>query len=93
MEELLKIVYRNFLNEETTETTPAIRNINEQWSMVDETFKKLEDVLNKNLCTEIYDKITLCIAEIQEATFIVGFAQCAKIMSNGKIDFLNNGEV
>ena len=88
MEELLKLVYRNFLNEETTETDPSIISINEQWSKVAEAFGKLEAVLNENLCEEVYDKITECLSDVQEIAFVAGFAQCAKFMSNGKIDFL-----
>lgn len=89
MEELLKIVYRNFLNEETQETEPLINNINKQWSLADEVFDKFEDILSEKLHQELYDKITDCLGEVQEAAFIAGFAQCAKIMSNGKIDFLS----
>lgn len=90
MEELLKIMYRNFINEENTSTSKELRIIREQMKDIDNATEKLESILNKDLFSEIYDLIYDGISDLIESSFVAGFAQCAKMMSNGKIDFFSN---
>lgn len=90
MEELLKIAYRNFMNCYDENNSKEIRIINSTWNGVDEAIDILQKELNEKLFDEVYDKITDSVSEIQEANFIAGFAYCAKLITNGKIDLLPN---
>lgn len=86
MEEMLKILYRSFLETES-ESSESLRIIYESQKQVDEALNELEDVVSSKLFNELYDKITDGMSDAKEAAFMAGFAQCAKFMSNGKIDF------
>ena len=86
MEEMLKILYRSFLETES-ESSGSLRIIYESQKQVDEALNELEDVVSSKLFNELYDKITDGMSDAKEAAFMAGFAQCAKFMSNGKIDF------
>ena len=86
MEEMLKILYRSFLETES-ESSESLRIIYESQKQVDEALNELEDVVSSKLFDELYDKITDGMSDAKEAAFMAGFAQCAKFMSNGKIDF------
>ena len=86
MEEMLKILYRSFLETES-ESSESLRIIYESQKQVDEALNELEDVVSSKLFDELYDKITDGMSDAREAAFMAGFAQCAKFMSNGKIDF------
>ena len=90
MEQLLKIMYRNFINEEDESTSKELRIIREQMKDIDKATDKLETILNKDLFSEIYDLIYDGVSDLTEASFMAGFSQCAKMMSNGKINFLPN---
>ena len=87
MEEMLKIVYWSFLNNETAETSECVRIINKNWQTTEAALSDLKDILSEKIFDEIYDKIRTGASDIQEAAFMAGFAQCAKFMSNGKIEF------
>lgn len=87
MEEMLKIVYRSFLNSETAETSECVRIINKNWETTEDAINVLRDVVSDKIFDDLYDKITSGASDIQEAAFMAGFAQCAKFMSNGKIEF------
>ena len=86
MEEMLKILYRSFLETES-ESSGSLRIIYESQKQVDEALNELEDVVSSKLFNELYDKITDGMSDAKEAAFMAGFAQCAKFMSHGKIDF------
>lgn len=86
MEEMLKILYRSFLETES-ESSGSLRIIYESQKQVDEALNELEDVVSSKLFNELYDKITDGMSDAKEAAFMAGFAQCAKFMSNGKIEF------
>lgn len=90
MEELLKMAYVNFLNNNDEETSKSVRLINESWKGIDEELSRLQDILSSKLFDEAYDKITESISDIQEANFIAGFAYCAKFLTNGKTDLFPN---
>ena len=86
MEEMLKIVYWSFLNNETADTSECVRIINKNWQTTEEALSDLKDILSEKIFDEIYDKIRTGASDIQEAAFIAGFSCCAKFMSNGKVD-------
>lgn len=86
MEEMLKIVYRSFINEEYATTSECIRIINKNWKLTEDAINTLRDIVSDKIFDELYDKITSGASDIQEAAFIAGFSCCAKFMSNGKVD-------
>lgn len=90
MEELLKIIYRNFLCEEDEKSSRELRNIRENTKDIETAMGKLEKLLNWDLYSDISELVYDGLSELQEAAFMAGFSQCAKIMSNGKIDFMPN---
>lgn len=90
MEELLKIAYRNFLNNEEVETSKSAQIMNEHWKGIEDALGRLEDILSEKLFVEIYNLIADGAADVQEAAFIAGFAYCAKFLTNGKTDLLPN---
>lgn len=87
MEEILKVIYCNFLTTEE-ESSAAMKIIGEKETEIDEALNELEEVLSGKLFDKFFDKITEGVSDIKEAAFIAGFAQCAKFMTNGKVDFL-----
>lgn len=89
MEELLKIAYREFLNEKDTENSESVRIINAQWKNVDKALDIIRDTLSDKLYDELYDLITMGSSDVQEAAFIAGFAYCAKFLTNGRVEFLS----
>lgn len=90
MEELLKIAYMNFLNCYDENNSKEIRIINTACKGVDEAFDILQKELNETLFDEVYDKITDSVSDIKESSFIAGFAYCANLLTNGKVDLLPN---
>lgn len=89
MEELLKIAYREFLNEKDAKNSESVRIINEQWKNIDKALDIIRDTLSDKLYDELYDLITTSSSDVQEAAFIAGFAYCAKFLTNGKVEFLS----
>lgn len=90
MEELLKIAYKNFMDDNDADTSKGIRIINKSWRAVDKEIDRLREILSDKLFDEAYDNITNDVCDIQEAAFIAGFACCAKFLTNGKTDLLPN---
>lgn len=89
MEELLKIVYRNFMDTEDAKNSERVRTINASWEKSEIGLKRLKEVLSENLYKELYDYFYDGLADVQEAAFICGFSYCAKFMTNGKVDFFS----
>ena len=87
MEELLKIVYLNFISEETTSTSKELKIVRDSEKGIDEATEKLQELLSDKIFTEIYDLIYDSLSDTIEASFVAGFSQCAKMLSNGKLDF------
>lgn len=87
MEELLRIAYHNFMDTEDTNTSESVRIINRNWKNITEALAKLEKILSTELFQEIYELISDGAGDIQEAAFIAGFSQCAKFITNGKVNF------
>lgn len=90
MEELLKIAYREFLDQCDVENSKEIRLINSTWKGINEAIDILQKELKEKVFDDVYDKITDSVADIQEANFIAGFAYCTKLLTNGKIDLMPN---
>lgn len=90
MEELLKIAYRNFLDTNDEDNSKSVRIINEASKGIDEAIDALHELLSEKLFEEVYEKIMESTCDIQEASFIAGFACCAKFLTNGKTDLLPN---
>lgn len=93
MEELLKIVYRDFLDTNDENNSKSIRMINEATLGIDKELDTLRDVLSDKLFDEAWDNITDGVSDLQEAAFISGFACCAKLITNGKIDLLPTDQI
>lgn len=87
MEELLRIAYTNFLNTEDEKTSECVRIINRHWKGIEDVFEELNKLLSYELCEKISDMILDGATEIQEAAFMAGFTQCAKFITNGKVNF------
>lgn len=52
----------------------------------DETWKKLYDILNEKVATDIECSVNKRVWEAQEKAFISGFSYACKCLSNGKIE-------
>lgn len=90
MEELLKMAYMNFINDKELIQSKSGKMIDKALIMSGEKLEKLQPILNEDLYDEIYDSVMAGIEKVQETAFIVGFAYCAKFLTNGKIDLFPN---
>ncbi len=88
MIEFLNTIYRDYLNNYTAETSETVRNINKYSFHLDDLILNSGLQISDELEEEIYDTIS----DMLEASFIAGVSQCARLMSNGKIDFFPNDE-
>ena len=52
-----------------------------------ELMDKLETILSRDLCEEIYYKLCESNQQTEERAFIEGFAYACKCLSHGKIEF------
>lgn len=89
MEELLKIAYREFLNEKDERNSESVKLINSQWKKIDKAMDIIRETLSDKLNDELYDLIVDGSGDVQEAAFIAGFSYCAKFLTNGKVEFLS----
>ncbi len=87
MEELLRIAYRKFMDDEDMSTSECLRIIDRQWKRTEEALDELKKILSDELFKKIYDLIVDGASDIQEAAFMAGFSQCAKFITNGKVNF------
>lgn len=78
MEEFAKIIYKQWFDSKEAEKL--------SWGDYDESWKKLYEVLNEHLATEIECSVNARVWKIQESSFITGFAYACKCLSNGKIE-------
>ena len=90
MLEMLRLIYRSFLNEEDEKTSGAVRYINSKMKETDNAIEILEKTVSNEQFDELYNLIVDGACEIQEAGFIAGYAYCALLMSDGQIDLLQN---
>ena len=78
MEEFAKMIYEQWANSQEGEDFT--------WGDYDEAWKKLYDILNEKLATDIECSVNKKVWEVQEKAFIAGFAYACKCLSVGKID-------
>ena len=90
MEEMLKIIYRNFINEEDESTSSELRLIRKNEKLIDEATEKIGELLNPEIADGICDKIYEGLSDIIEAAFCAGFSRSAMLLSNGKIVLMPN---
>lgn len=94
MEELLKIIYRNFIETETISTSEELRIMGDaELKLYDSLKEKLKGVLGEEMYEEVDALVTDVVADINEASFIAGFSYCAKFLTNGKTNFFPKGGV
>ena len=85
MEEFAKMIYKQWSDTDEAEEF--------SWGDYDESWRKLYEVLNEHLATEIECSVNKKVWEIQEKSFIAGFGYACKCLSNGKIEIGGaNGE-
>lgn len=80
MDEFAKMIYQQWNNSQDGEDF----NWGDEY---DETWKKLYDILNEKVATDIECSVNKRVWEVQENAFIAGFGYACKCLSNGKIEF------
>lgn len=85
MEEFAKIIYEQWCNSGEVENLAWGEEYDEAW-------KKVYDILNEHLATEIERSVNKRVWEIQERSFIAGFGYACKCLSNGKIELGGGAE-
>ena len=78
MNEFAKMIYEQWCNSQDGEEF----NCGEY----DEVWKKLYEILNEKVATDIECSVNKKVWEVQEKSFIAGFAYACKCLSNGKIE-------
>ncbi len=84
MEEFAKIIYQQWCDSVELEEL--------EWDGYGEAWEKVYDILNEKLASEIEHSVNKRVFEIQEKSFIAGFAYACKCLSNGKSE-LGGGKV
>ena len=79
MEEFAKMIYEQWFKSKEGEDF----NWGDEY---DKTWKKLYDILNAKVATDIECSVNKRVWEVQEKAFIVGFSYACKSLSNGKIE-------
>lgn len=79
MNEFAKMIYEQWVNSDEAEDFNQGREYDEAW-------KKVYNILNSKLATEIECSVNKKVLKIQEKSFIAGFAYACKCLSNGKIE-------
>lgn len=81
MEEFAKMIYEQWRNSDESE--------NLSWGQeYDDAWKKVYDILNPELASDIEGSINNRVWNIQEKAFIAGFGYACKCLSNGKIELV-----
>lgn len=80
MNEFAKMIYEQWIRTQEGEDF----NWGDEY---DETWKKLYDILNEKVATDIECSVNKRVWEVQEKSFIAGFGYACKCLSNGKIEF------
>ncbi len=88
MEEMLKIIYLDFINTEDMNTSEELRIMGDaELKLYANLEEKLNGVLDEEMYKEVDTLVTDGAGDIEEAAFIAGFAYCAKFLTHGKTDF------
>ena len=77
MEEFAKMIYEQWRNSQDGE--------NFDWGDYDEEWKRLYDILNEKVATNLECSVNKRVWEIEEKAFIAGFGYACKCLSNGKV--------
>ena len=77
MEEFAKMIYEQWRNSQDGE--------NFDWGDYDEEWKRLYDILNEKVATNLECAVNKRVWEIEEKAFIAGFGYACKCLSNGKV--------
>lgn len=77
MEEFAKMIYEQWRNSQDGEDF--------DWGDYDEEWKRLYDILNEKVATNLECSVNKRVWEIEEKSFIAGFGYACKCLSNGKI--------
>ena len=78
MNEFAKMIYEQWCNSQDGEEFNR--------GEYDEVWKKLYDILNEKVATDIECSVNKKVWEVQEKSFIAGFGYACKCLSNGKIE-------
>lgn len=79
MEEFAKMIYEQWRNSDESEKLSWGQEYDDAW-------KKVYDILNPELASDIEGSINKQVWNIQEKAFIAGFGYACKCLSNGKIE-------
>lgn len=79
MEEFAKMIYGQWRNSDESEKLSWGQEYDDAW-------KKVYDILNPELASDIEGSINKRVWNIQEKAFIAGFGYACKCLSNGKIE-------
>ena len=77
MEEFAKMIYEQWRNSQEGEYF--------DWGDYDEEWKRLYDILNEKVATNLECSVNKRVWEIEEKAFIAGFGYACKCLSNGKV--------
>lgn len=90
MEEMLKIIYFNFLDDEE-----ASEKVNVHHEKSENAILKLEPILNVDLYSEVREEALDAVSDLRECLFMLGFAYGVQMVSSGKVNLfdmvINNG--
>lgn len=84
MEEFAKMIYEQWFRSGEVEKLTWGREYDDAW-------KKVYEILNPELASDIECSVNKRVWDIQERSFIAGFGYACKCLSNGKIE-LKGGE-
>lgn len=79
MEEFAKMIYEQWRNSDESEKLSWGQEYDDAW-------KKVYDILNPELASDIEGSINKLVWNIQENAFMAGFGYACKCLSNGKIE-------
>lgn len=79
MEEFAKMIYEQWRNSDESEKLSWGQEYDDAW-------KKVYDILNPELASDIESSINKRVWNIQEKAFMAGFGYACKCLSNGKIE-------
>ena len=77
MEEFAKMIYEQWRNSQDGEDF--------NWGDYDEEWKRLYDILNEKVATNLECSVNKRVWKIEEKAFIAGFGYACKCLSNGKV--------
>lgn len=80
MDEFAKMIYEQWFHSDEAQDYTWGREYDDAW-------KKVYEILNPKMANEIESSINRCVFDVQEKSFIAGFAYACKCLSNGKIEF------